>query len=204
MTEVDSPRSAVGLGRRSASCDLYPVYSCCPSSLPPGIPRDVCGYLTRENNLRKYIALTCPTDATKYRHHAEVLKFLPKLDSLWNKKKRNNIALLGDLDLPLQLDEIFATNSSVSSGIELDFQILAGKDQRKSTRTVNMLNFIWNYVFGTGDSKLGTQRRIEWQGVLLFSTICLRVNACGLANSSVDREKWLSALGIRLRPLRAR
>ena len=60
MTEVDSPRSAVGLGRRFASCDLYPVYSCCPSSFPPGIPRDVCGYLTRENNLRKYIALTCP------------------------------------------------------------------------------------------------------------------------------------------------
>lgn len=60
MTEVDSPRSAVGLGRRFASCDLYPVYSCCPSGFPPGIPRDVCGYLTRENNLRKYIALTCP------------------------------------------------------------------------------------------------------------------------------------------------
>lgn len=60
MTEVDSPGSAVGLGRRFASCDLYPVYSSCPSSLPPGIPRDVCGYLTRENNLRKYIALTCP------------------------------------------------------------------------------------------------------------------------------------------------
>ncbi|KAF7380676.1 hypothetical protein HZH68_016541 [Vespula germanica] len=29
------------------------------------------------------------------------------------------------------------------------------------------------------------------------------VNACGLANSPLDREKWLSALGIRLRPFRA-
>lgn len=39
-------------------------------------------------------------------------------------------------------------------------------------------------------------------GAVLFSTICLRINACGLANSPLDREKWLSALGIRLRPPR--
>lgn len=42
---------------RFASCDLYPVYSSCPSRPPPGISRDVCGYLTRENNLRGYIVL---------------------------------------------------------------------------------------------------------------------------------------------------
>lgn len=89
MTEVDSPRFAVGLGRRFASCDLYPVYSCRPSSLPPGIPRDVCGYLTRENNLRKYIALTCPTDADKHCHHAGVLKFVPKLGLLRNGRSFN-------------------------------------------------------------------------------------------------------------------
>lgn len=40
---------------RFASCDLYPVYSSCTSRPPPGISRDVCGYLTRENNLRGYI-----------------------------------------------------------------------------------------------------------------------------------------------------
>lgn len=44
--------------RRFASCDLYPVYSSYPSRPPPGISRDVCGYLTRENNLRGYIVLT--------------------------------------------------------------------------------------------------------------------------------------------------
>lgn len=42
---------------RFASCDLYPVYSSCPSRPSPGISRDVCGYLTRENNLRGYIVL---------------------------------------------------------------------------------------------------------------------------------------------------
>lgn len=61
MTEVDSPRFAVGLSpataRRFASCDLYPVYSSCPSRPPPGISRDICGYLTRENNLRGYIVV---------------------------------------------------------------------------------------------------------------------------------------------------
>jgi len=43
--------------RRFASCDLYPVYSWYLSRPPPGISRDVCGYLTRENNLRGYIVL---------------------------------------------------------------------------------------------------------------------------------------------------
>lgn len=62
MTEVDSPRSAWDLAAASRVVIYIPAIFLLPPPVHPssGIPRDVCGYLTRENNLRKYIALTCP------------------------------------------------------------------------------------------------------------------------------------------------
>lgn len=59
-TQLATSGSQSPVGRARESCDLCRVYSSTGSSpesqLLKGFQRDVCGYLTRENNLRGYIA----------------------------------------------------------------------------------------------------------------------------------------------------